>query len=370
MRVLVDLRCAHAGLTGIGRYAVNLCLSLERASSKISVEAITGEAGAEYLRGSVSCPLHQIHSQGPAWDDLYLPDLISKFEADVYHSPLFILPKIRVTRYVATIHDVIPLVRPELTSPSFQHFFQSQIPAALRSATHIVTVSEYSRQDCIRQLRIDPSRITAIHEPVHPMFGRKPPLDSQAAIRTQGLRPGFLLSVGAIDRRKNLSRLVEAYALFRKRAAEPPPLVIAGAPNDDGFSLTGDIASAGLEKHVRILGRVSDEMLVHLYSTAVALVFPSLYEGFGLPVVEAMASGTPVIASRVASIPEVAGDAAILVDPANAEEIAAAIGRLVGDADLRTEMRKKGLVRTGRFTLERQAEDLLELYGRVLKEAA
>jgi alpha-1,3-rhamnosyl/mannosyltransferase len=370
MKIVLDLRCAHAGLTGIGRYAVNLCLSLEGARGKIDLLAITGPQGKEYLAPILSCPIFLVPTQGPGLDNLFLPDFLCQRRTDVYHSPLFVLPSVRVAKYIATIHDVIPLARPDLATPDFQQFFHNHVTGALKTASHLVTVSEHARQDCVRHLSLDPRRITAIHEPVSPMFGRRNPTSVAAAAMALGLTPGFVLAVGAFDRRKNLARLVEAYARVRKHRIEAPLLVFAGAPSGDGFDLEQAVSSAGVDKDVRILGRVSDEVLACLYSAASVLVFPSLYEGFGLPVVEAMASGTPVIASRSSSIPEVAGDAAFLVDPESVPEIASAMERVLDDAALRCDLRERGFTRAARFSLDRQAAGLLELYGRLMREAA
>jgi alpha-1,3-rhamnosyl/mannosyltransferase len=299
-----------------------------------------------------------------------LPDLLRRLGADVYHTPIFVLPAVRACRYLCTIHDVIPRARPDLAPAEFTRFFNEHVGRALKAASHIVTVSEYSKRDCIRHLSLDPGFVTAIHEPVSPLFHPRSAEECADALRGLGLRPGFILSVGAIDRRKNLGRLVEAYGLLRKGKADVPPLVIVGAPSGDGFDLDTEVATRGLRKEVRILGRVPDEAMTRLYSSAGVFVFPSLYEGFGLPVVEAMASGTPVVASKASSLPEVAGDAAVLVDPENAEEIRSAMERVLADADLRADLARRGLGRAAGFSLERQGERLLELYRRLIREAA
>jgi glycosyltransferase involved in cell wall biosynthesis len=298
---------------------------LKNAGDGMEVEALAGRAAYDFLRDQVDCRFHVVPTHMTAWDTLLLPDLITRVGADLYHSPLFVLPSVRVVPYVATIHDVIPLVRPDLTTPDFETFFSRHIRGAVNHASHIVTVSEHSRQDCIRHLSIDPERITAIHEPVSPRFGRARALSDEVLREKYRLESGFILSVGALDRRKNLSGLLAAYRLLCEMDPDAPPLVFVGAPSGDGFDLQREAEAAGLQERVRLLGRVTDEVLAELYASAGMLAFPSFYEGFGLPVVEAMVSGTPVVASRAASIPEIAGDAALLVDPENPQEMASAL---------------------------------------------
>jgi alpha-1,3-rhamnosyl/mannosyltransferase len=370
MRVLVDLRPVHAGLTGIGRYAANLYLSLTQVMGSLAVEAISSRSGVEYLGPLASTPIRVIPDGNTEWGQLVLPDLIRELKAEIYHSPLFVLPSVRVCPYLCTIHDVTPLVRPDLTPPTFMQFFERHIAHAVRVADHIVTVSESSRRDILRHLGVAPERVTAIHEPVSPLFTPKTPESSRGVLDNLGLKPGFILSVGAVDRRKNLDGLLQAYSLLRGGSRIVPPLVIAGAPSGDGFDLESEIRKRNLSGNVRVLGRVSDHVLVHLYSSAAVFAFPSRHEGFGLPVLEAMASGTPVVTSSAASLPEVAGDAALIVDPEDPRALKEAIDLILSDPARAGELRKRGLARAQEFTLNRQGERLRDLYDRVLKEVA
>lgn len=369
MRVVLDLRSVHPGLTGIGRYAANLCLSLSRLESSVELAGITTSAGKAFLGSQVDIPLHLVAGT-PDWEEFGLPDLLRRLGADVYHSPLFVLPKVRACAYVCTIHDVIPTCRPELTSKGFSEFFHENVLHALRAARHVVTVSEFTRKDLFKHFAIESSRVTTVYEPVSPHFRRWSPAQYESTVREFGLRPGFILSVGAIDRRKNLSRLIEAYQLLTRRVHQAPPLALVGAPSGDGYDISAEISARGLERSVVRLGRVSDQVLSHLYCAAGCFVFPSLYEGFGLPVLEAMASGTPVIASNVSSIPEVAGDAALLINPTDAGEIRRAIEQVFADSTCRDRLVQAGLHRAKEFTLDHQASQLSTLYGGILSSAA
>jgi alpha-1,3-rhamnosyl/mannosyltransferase len=371
MKVVVDLRAVHPGLTGIGRYATNLCLSLEIGGGSLEVEAITTAAGAEYLKNLVSSPVHVVDpSARPEWDDLVLPDVLRNLRADVYHSPLFLLPPVRTCACVATVHDVIPVARPDLVPRSFREFFSRNISRALRCADHIVTVSKHSKDDLQKYFAVEPTHVTAIHEPVSPMFYRRPPDAVKSFLATVELVPGFILSVGAIDRRKNLSRLLAAYSQICRVLEDTPPLVLVGSPSGDGYDLRREVESLELTNQVRMLGRVTDEGLAHLYSGAKLLAFPSLYEGFGLPIVEAMATGTAVLASRTSSLPEIAQDAALFVDPESVDSISDALRSLLTNESLKSSLERKGLERAAHFSLKSQGEKLSALYRELRRQAA
>lgn len=358
IRIVVDVRAAHAGLSGIGRYAANLLISLHRRHPDIKVLGLATPASMDYLAPHTDAPLLNGGIDEP---NLALPDLLRDLGADVYHTPLFVLPPIRSCRCICTIHDAIPAVRPDLCPAEFAGFFKRQAASAARAADHVVTVSESSRRDLVRELGIDPGRISVVYEPVSPIFAPRAP----EGVDRLGLRPGYILSVGALDRRKNLTGLFRACARLGG-----PPLVVVGGGSGDGFDAAAEAVRLGLADRVQFLGRVDDETLATLYSGAGVFVFPSFYEGFGLPVVEAMACGAPVVASNTSSIPEVAGDAALLVDPHDPEAIAGAIAAVLSTPTLRQTMIRKGFERARRFTTDAQAEGLLRIYRRLVARAA
>lgn len=369
MKVVLDLRAVHEGLTGIGRYALNLCLSLQDAGGTLTLEAITTPSGKQLIERQASVRLHVVRSAGPSWDDLTLPDLLRSSRADLYHSPLFLLPSVRACKYVCTVHDVIPVVRPDLTHDSFSQFFHTCIGRAFRAAHHVITVSDHSRSDLLKSFHVDENTVSTIHEPVNPLFAREAGAGDLARLTAHNLTPGYILSVGSLDRRKNLSGLLDAYALLNSEA-QAPALVVVGAASGDNFDFSAEVKRRGLSKHVRSLGRVSDDMLAILYTHASLLVFPSFYEGFGLPIVEAMAAGTPVVASNVSSIPEVAGDAALLVDPLDPVALKNAVSRILLESSLREDLVRKGKARAARFSLKNHGENLIRLYERVLSVAS
>ena len=361
MRVAVDLRGAGPDSTGIGRYAVTLCLSLERVLGADRVEAFVTPAAAPVLATRVHCRLWTPwRAQGA------LAVLLRRLHVDVLHSPFFPLPRQRVCPYVCTIHDVIPLARPDLTHPEFVRFFRRHVPLVQHASSHIVAVSRHARQEILAHLHETEERVTTIYEAVHPHFTRRSGAHVAHTLTPLGLVPGYFLSVGTLARRKNMTRLLEAYAQLRRWRDAVPPLVLVGGPGGDGYDPVPDMERLALRPHVHLLGRVPDEALACLYTAALALVFPSLYEGFGLPVVEAMACGTPVITSAISALPEVAGGAALLVNPLDVGAIARAMQALLTCPAHRQRLANAGLVQARHFTLEHQGDALVRLYRSVV----
>lgn len=309
-----------------------------------------------------------MRNAGAAWSSLELPDLLARLDADVFHSPLFVLPSVRPCACVATIHDVIPRARPDLTSADFSNFFEASVPHAIQAAARIVTVSEFSKGDILRYFPDAAGKVEVVYQPIAPQFRQLAPDEARRHLGVLGLDPGFALFVGAIDRRKGLVFLLDAWALLPASGARPL-LVIAGAPSGDALNLNTEVAQRGLGKRVRLLGRVSDDHLPALYGGASAFIFPTLYEGFGLPVLEAMACGTPVVTTGCSSLPEVSGGAAVLVAPESARELADGIQRILSDRALAADLKRRGLLRAAEFSLECQARQMRSLYEAVAREA-
>lgn len=301
------------------------------------------------------------------YEQLLLSLELSLRHLDVLHSPDFIPPFRRRCPAVITIHDLAFLRYPSLLTPESARYY-GQVDDAVVSAEAIIAVSESTKRDLLQLLAADEQKIHVVPEAADPSYRE---LDDPQAVAEvagrYGLEPGFFLFVGTLEPRKNLPALIKAYALVRQRhqAVGAPKLVLVGSRGwlcEDIFALVDQL---GLSEDVCFLGPVGREDLVGLYNAATALVFVSLYEGFGLPALEAMACGTPVIAANVSSLPEVVGDAALLVSPHDVEDIALAMGRLVCDAELRQEWRRRGLARAEQFSWERAARETLAVYRAV-----
>ena len=268
---------------------------------------------------------------------------------------------------VITIHDMAHEYFPETIKDSATlTYLKDQLPEVARKADRIIAVSETTRDDIIRFLAVDPGKIRVVFNGVESRFRQIADTDLLTRLRDRyGLPDKFMLYVGAIQPRKNISGIVEAYARLCERNVCSHHLVIAGGDCWKSEGLKTQIAALNLQDKVHFLGYVDDSDLPGLYNLADQFVFPSFYEGFGLPVLEAMACGIPVLTSKTSALSEVAGDAAILVDPHSVDEIAYAMERLALDAELRKNCIDKGLQRARLFSWERCAEETLA----VLQEA-
>jgi glycosyltransferase involved in cell wall biosynthesis len=366
MRLGIDARLVYYHQAGISRY----CLQLMRAMAEIDHEDqfVVFQSRRE-RRQLVTQSNFQIR---PLWTpshhplEQYLLSLELRFTPlDVLHSPDFIAPIRRRCRSIITIHDLAFLLYPQfLTKRSARYY--GQIDQAVRHTDHIIAVSESTRGDIVRLLGVPEQMITVIHEAPRRFFHRLPDMDLKPCLQSRfGLTRDFVLFVGTIEPRKNVPTLLSAFQQVLDHYRPEVDLVLAGAAGwltDDVYSLAGRLK---LQGRVHFLGRVSDEELVWLYNTTHMLVLPSFYEGFGLPPLEAMACGAPVIVSNTSSLPEVVGDAGLLVDPTDVNELTVAIWRLLTDETLRREMIAKGYRRAACFSWERAGRETLGLYRRV-----
>jgi glycosyltransferase involved in cell wall biosynthesis len=298
---------------------------------------------------------------------LFLPRGLRAQGIDIFHGldHIGVPPLAKVGRYIATIHDMIPLLWPQWVT--YKH--RLVVTAAYRRLGHqadrIITPSETTKADVVNRLQIDPQRIAVIPWGCDERFQPEGDPEHFAAVRHRyGLPAQYLLFVGTLEPRKNLTRLLQAYARLRAEGCgKHVQLVVAGRTGWLYTDIFDAVKTLGLNEEVVFTGFVDDADLPALYRGACLFVFPSLYEGFGLPILEAMASGVPVVTSTTASMPEVAGDAAVLVDPQDPEAIAAGMARVLAEDRLRQAMIQKGLARARRFTWDSVAEATLALYA-------
>ncbi len=287
---------------------------------------------------------------------------------DIIHANNFFCPMgLTRARLVYTLHDIGFMSHPEFTTEQNRWICFNGVFRASLAADAVIAVSAFSRE---RFLEVFPhypeDRISVVHLGSRFAPDRTPGVTSRLAGR---FRPGeFWLSVGTLEPRKNLRRMLAAFAEHRKGSRDAFPLALAGGRGWMEEDLEAYIRSLGLEEAVIPLGYVTDDDLVWLYRNCFAFVYPSLYEGFGLPVLEAMSLGAPVITSRVTSLPEVAGDAALYVDPWDAADIVRAFGRLGADKDLREALKQEAAIQSRKFSWERSAEETLAVYRRLMEE--
>jgi glycosyltransferase involved in cell wall biosynthesis len=282
---------------------------------------------------------------------------------EVLFVPAHSLPPISPKATVATVHDLGYIHFPDEHPPAARWLRRQANRWSARRATQVIAVSGVTRDDLVRYEGIPPSKISVVHHGRGPAF-RPAEMSAVSAVRQHyGLADPYLLFVGTLQPRKNLERLLPA---FDRVATEEPSLTLAlvGAIGWQSERLTQALATIRHRDRVKLLGLVDDADLPALMSGALALAFPSLYEGFGLPAVEAMACGTPVLTSNTSSMPEVVGDAGLLVDPLDVAAIADGLARLARDGTLRTELRQRGLARAATFTWERAARETLVVLRR------
>jgi len=284
------------------------------------------------------------------------------------HATDFTLPPtLPGTRTLLTVHDLSFVRVPETASPPLKAYLDAVVPRSVRRAGHVLADSEATRDDLIALYDTPPGKITVLWSGVDARFAPVTDTTVLRAVRERYHLPDgpFLLSVGTVQPRKNYARLIEALARLRQETHDLG-LVIAGGKGWLEDPIYAALDQFGLREAVVFTGFADDADLPALYSLARAVALPSLYEGFGLPVLEAMACGTPVVTSNLSSLPEVAGDAALLVNPLDVDELTDALQRLVSDEPLRAALRERGLARAATFTWERAARQLRDVYSQML----
>jgi len=286
---------------------------------------------------------------------------------DLFHATNYAMPRAPGVPLVVTVHDLALLRHPDLGTPALRRLV-ARTAYSVREARRVIADSEATRRDVIELLGAAPGQVRTVPLGCDALFT---PGDAGAARRAVarhlGIAAPYVLHVGTIEPRKNLERLVVAFGRARREYRLPHVLVLAGAPGWGIEAVRARIAREGLADVVRLTGPVSGDQLLVLYRAAVLFAFPSLYEGFGLPALEAMACGTPVLSSNAAALPEVVGEAALMVDPCDDDALAAAIGRGISDSALRQHLQRAGPARAVRFTWERCAVATWAVYEDALR---
>jgi alpha-1,3-rhamnosyl/mannosyltransferase len=296
-----------------------------------------------------------------------VPGYLRRWQADVYHSPYYLMPYWSGAPTVLTLYDLIPQRYPHYVSVQARLLFRLATTLALRRATHVITISETTRWDLLAAYRLAPERVTAVPLAPGSHFRPQPQAEIERVRRHYGLPDVYGLYVGINKPHKNLLRLLEAWRLVLAGTGSPPLLVIAGAWDPRYPEVKTRAAEWGLAEWVRFLGPAPEPDLPALYAGARVFVFPSLYEGFGLPVIEAMACGAAVACANTSSLPEVAGDAALYFSPMQPPSIAEAIGRVLADETLRAELSQRSLKQAGQFSWAQTAAATLQIYRQVDK---
>lgn len=320
-----------------------------------------GRSGARAVRTPIpALPTHRRVLRGM----LYWPRAVRRDRIDIFHTSYYPVPRFQLPT-VLTVYDLRFVRMPETYSRARYLFLKSVIPRSLRRSDRIVAISNDTKNDLIRYFDVPPEKITVSHCPVPDRFTRIEDRSILESIREKYDLPAeFILSVGKIEPRKNIDRLIEAFAYIRERF--PIGLVVAGKRDPAFRDYFDRVRKRGMEESVTFTGYVEDPDLPALFSMARVFAYPSLHEGFGIPLLEAMACGTPVLTSNTSALPEVAGDAAVLVDPSSAGSIARGLERVLGDEPFGKRLIESGYERVRGFDTRSAAVAIVDLYKKIL----
>jgi glycosyltransferase involved in cell wall biosynthesis len=359
---------------GIGTYIRNLLKQLARLDRETEFVVLVRPADVATV-AALGRNFRAVAERAPNYslsEQIRIPLALRRERVTLFHAPHYVLPPLVRCRSVVTIHDCIHLMFPQyLPNRLALAYARTSIVLAARRATRVLTVSESSKRDILRFVDVPADKIDVIYNAYDERFGFEPHEADVVRVRERyQLHDEFVLYAGNVKPHKNIERLIEAFYLVRQRGLDHLKLVLIGDEISKYAALRRAVHAHQLHKYVRFLGYLPEETLAVLYRLAGVFVFPSLYEGFGLPPLEAMASGTPVVTSNVSSLPEVAGDAAVLVDPYHPESIADGIERVLSDHSLRRELRAKGLLRARQFSWEASVRRVREIYGETAQETA
>ncbi len=366
MRIGIDCRLPTYRMGGISQYVLNLLpflAELDQVNEYIILQSrkerrsfLPPQAGSWQTRNLWTPPHHR-------YERWTLSAELAPMGLDVLHSPDFIPPQSGARRRVITIHDLTFVFYPELLTEESRRYYLDQIQWAADAADVISVDSHATRKDVIDILKVDPEKVTAVHLAANPLYGQAVAQDAvQNTLRRYGVTPGFFLSVGTIEPRKNLPMLLRIYARLRGQRGIRDPLLLVGRKGwlyEDVFKTISDLA---LEPYVIHFDAVDDHDLLHLYHAAGALVTPSLYEGFGLPALEAQLCGCPAVVSDRGSLPEIVGEQGLIVDLEDEDAWVETLAQVRQDEAFREQATANGRAQAQQFSWERAAKQTLALY--------
>lgn len=359
--------------TGIGNYTYCLIQKLGEVDRSNDYTFLWPEPGS-----AAELPFPRSHNiynlpKDDEREEIEIPLWLAGEQVDLFHLPQngFRMPQVKTCKIVVTIHDLIPYFLPEMVRPSFLKRFTREMPYIVERADQIVTVSHASKQDIIAVFGIEPSKITVLPSAPSAAYRPLPPEATRRKLASDyGIKKRFILYVGGLNPRKNVAELIQAYAKINRELHDGQQLLILGPECKHRFRLQLLAEALGLKDQVIFPGFVANNDLPFFYNGADLFVYPSLYEGFGLPPIEAMACGTPVITSNVSSLPEVVGQAALQVAPHDTLQLAECIFRVLDDLNLRRSLVTKGLERSANYSWDCIARQMLNLYQTVVNGVA
>lgn len=370
MRIAIDVRKLHD--FGIGTYVRHLVEQLAQLDHETEYVLLCKRDDLELPErlGPNFRAVADASGQYSVREQLSIPANLLRTSPQLFHSPHYVLPALTPCPSIVTIHDCIHLVFPQYLQGRIARMYaRAAFWNAVHRASRILTVSETSKNDILRFFPIPPEKVTVIYNAIADRFYHEPPVEEVAQVRERyQLDDRFVMYAGNVKPHKNLERLIDAFVLLHNTAGyDDLKLLITGSEISKYATLRRAVHRYNLHKHVRFLGYQSEQTLAVLYRLADVFVFPSLYEGFGLPPLEAMASGTPVVVSNASSLPEVVGDAGVLVNPYDVTSIADGIRRVLDDSALRQELGTRGLARARSFSWKESVKRTHDIYQEIVQ---
>jgi len=371
MRIALDAIPLAAAKTGVGHYTDALADGLARVHPDHQYDLLSPfEFDLDY-NGDRPKNLNRqfipVRSIFRKWWLVGLPSLLRIYHVDVFHGTNYCVPVFAPCPTVVTIHDLSLYTQSHTHEKVNVNRGKRRMPIMARRARLIIAPSEWTRREIVEQLRISPEKIRVVYEAAREGMKPMPPHLCQSALDKYQIRRPYLLYVGTIEPRKNLLTLIRAYDELLRTTTRRPQLALCGRRGwlcDEVFKMVEDLK---LQDQIRFTGYVDDADLPALYSAAEAFVYPSFYEGFGLPPLEAMACAAPVITSDVSSLPEVVGKAGLTHAPNDSRALTEAMAKLLGDETAREHFRREGLKQAAKFSWERAARETQSIYNEVLK---
>jgi glycosyltransferase involved in cell wall biosynthesis len=367
MRVAIDAHMIGSRETGNESYTLNLLCGLAALPEDGDVYQVLTPDPERLAKRFTAPPWFEVHRVWPRASMLRIPVgmplALRATQSSLLHVS-YIAPPVPLRPTVVTVHDLSYLEHPEWVSGRVRWLLTTLVPPSLRRASRVIAISDFTRRELIRRYQVPEWKIAVVPEAAAAGYAVMP--DARSRPLPAGVREPFVLAVGNLEPRKNLQRLIEAFGAVVTDGFQGS-LVIAGQSKYQGEAAGAAAARLGLGERVVFTGYVEDASLALLYNRAALFIYPSLYEGFGLPPLEAMACGCPVVASNATAIPETVGDAAILVDPLSVSEMAKAMVRVLGDKDLAGSLSAAGRAHAARFSWRRTAELTRAVYRQALR---
>ncbi|HWP81269.1 MAG TPA: glycosyltransferase family 1 protein [Bacteroidota bacterium] len=391
MKIAIDGRTIRADKRGVGGYTHRLVKALLEVDKRNQYVLFLSEPHHELKASNLTSVVENSSERfgyNRVWENFRLPQLLSEHGVDLYFAPAYTLPLLprfeklhsmlprrwkrpfvlkNEVKILVTIHDAIAAVHPEFFTAKMRAWQTLYINNARHVAHHVIASSEQTKRDLLTRFGFEKNRVSVVYPELDPAFRRITGSRLERVHTKYGLPKHFILFVGTIEPRKNILGLATAYAMLPEKIRSRVQLIVAGGSGWKSGEFLKDLNRLKLGTSIRFLGYVPDEDLPSLYNLAELFVYPSFYEGFGYPPLEAMACGVPVITSNRSSLPEVTRNAAILIDPANISELSDAIKRVLANRDLRHQLRARGLRNIRSFAWGKSAQRLLKVFRRVMK---